>query len=165
MEFIEILWSYGEYTTAPLGYEYVVITLDLQNDGDQSITTSPHGWNLIAYVIKYEHDASTFNRSIGYQDMEIVKGRNIETKIVYLVKGNPTNIHLQFDGIWGIVRFLKRLTITWIELHCELVLENVSLVLQRDKVLLFYRADISFPISIDWGGIINFGWFLGIFNS
>jgi hypothetical protein len=46
-----------------------------------------------------------------------------------------------------------------------LVLENVSLVLQRDKVLLFYRADISFPISIDWGGIINFGWFLGIFNS
>ena len=57
---------------------------------------------MIAYVIKYEHDASTFNRSIGYQDMEIVKGRNIETKIVYLVKGNPTNIHLQFDGIWGI---------------------------------------------------------------
>ena len=102
MEFIEILWSYGEYTTAPLGYEYVVLTLYLQNDGDQSITTSPHGWNLIAYVIKYEHDASTFNRSIGYQDIEIVKGRNIETKIVYLVKGNPTNIHLQFDGIWGI---------------------------------------------------------------
>ena len=63
-------------------------------------------------VYKRQHDASTFNRSIGYQDIEIVKGRNIETKIVYLVKRNPTNIHLQFDGIWGIVRFLKRLTIT-----------------------------------------------------
>jgi len=92
----------GEYTIAPSGYEYVVITLYLQNDGDQSITTSPHGWNLIADGIKYEHDASTFDRSIGYQDIEIVKGRNIETKIVYLVKGKPTNIHLQFDGIWGI---------------------------------------------------------------
>lgn len=92
----------GEYTTASSGYEYVVITLYLQNDGDQSITTSPHGWNLIADGIKYENDASTFDRSIGYQDIEIVKGRNIETKIVYLVKGKPTNIHLQFDGIWGI---------------------------------------------------------------
>ena len=92
----------GEYTTAPSGYEYIVITLYLQNDGDQSITTSPHGWNLIADGIKYENDASTFDRSIGYQDIEIVKGRNIETKIVYLVKGKPTNIHLQFDGIWGI---------------------------------------------------------------
>jgi hypothetical protein len=102
----------GEYTTASSGYEYVVITLYLQNDGNQSITTNPHGWNLITYGIKYEHDTSTFDRSIGYQDIEIVKGRNIETKIVYLVKRNPTNIHLQFDGIWGIVRFLKRLTIT-----------------------------------------------------
>jgi hypothetical protein len=92
----------GEYTTAPAGYEYVVIILYIQNDGDQSITTSPSGWNLIADGIKYEHDASTFDRSIGYQDIEIVKGRNIETKIVYLVKGKPTNIHLQFDGIWGI---------------------------------------------------------------
>ena len=92
----------GEYTIAPLGYEYVVITLYIQNDGDQSITTSPSGWNLIADGIKYEHDASTFDRSIAYQDIEIVKGRNIETKIVYLVKGKPTNVHLQFDGIWGI---------------------------------------------------------------
>ena len=95
MEFIEILWSYGEYTTASLGYEYVVLTLYLQNDGDQSITTSPHGWNLIAYGIKYEHDASTFNRSIGYQDIEIVKCGDIEAKRVYLGKGYSTHkMHL-----------------------------------------------------------------------
>jgi len=43
-----------------------------------------------------------FDHPIGYQYIEIVKGRNIETKIVYRVKGKPTNIHLQFDGIWGI---------------------------------------------------------------
>ena len=92
----------GEYTTAPSGYEYIVITLYLQNDDGQSITTSPSGWNLIADELMFEHDFSTFDRSIGYQDIEIVKGRNIETKIVYLVKGKPTNIHLQFDGIWGI---------------------------------------------------------------
>ena len=101
MEFIEILWSYGEYTTAPLGYEYIVLTLYLQNDGDQSITTSPHGWNLIAYGIKYEHDASTFNRSIDYQDIEIVNCGEIKTKMVHLVKGHPTNDQLQYNGTWS----------------------------------------------------------------
>ena len=59
----------GEYTTAPSGYEYIVITLYLQNDGGQSITTSSSGWNLIADELKYEHDSSTFDRSIGYQDI------------------------------------------------------------------------------------------------
>ena len=57
---------------------------------------------MIADELKYEHDTSMFDNSIGYQYIEIVIGRNIETKIVYHVKGKPTNIHLQFDGIWDI---------------------------------------------------------------
>ncbi len=64
---------------------------------------------MIADGLKYEHDASMFDHSIGYQDIEIVKGRNIEIKIVYRVKGKPTNIHLQFDGIWGIGSTFKEI--------------------------------------------------------
>jgi hypothetical protein len=94
--------SYGRIYDCSSGYVYRIITLYLHNDGGQSITTSPSCWNLIADGLKYEYDAITFDRSIGYQDIEIVKDRNIETKIVYLVKGKPTNIHLQLDGIWGI---------------------------------------------------------------
>jgi hypothetical protein len=29
------------------------------------------------------------------------KFRDIETKIVYLVKGHPTHFQLQYDGTWG----------------------------------------------------------------
>ena len=42
-----------------------------------------------------------FESSLGYQDIEIVKGGDIETKIVYLVKGHSTNAHLQSNGLCG----------------------------------------------------------------
>jgi hypothetical protein len=43
----------------------------------------------------------TFDSSLGYQDIEVVNGGEIETKIVYLAKGNPTPAHLQYDRTWG----------------------------------------------------------------
>ena len=85
----------------PVGYEYIVVTLYLKNIGDQKITTSSSGWNLIANGLKYGHDVNTFNGSLGRQDIEIAKGGDIETKIVYLIKGHPTHFQLQYDGTWA----------------------------------------------------------------
>jgi len=86
------------YSSASAGYEYAVVTLYLQNYGDQKITTNPSGWNLIANGLKYGYNSMTFDSSLGYQDIEVVNGGEIETKIVYLVKGNLTPAHLQYDG-------------------------------------------------------------------
>ena len=101
-------WDWKWYETshigdnkAPVGSEYIVATLYLRNIGDQKITTSANGWNLIADGLKYEQDTNTFNSSLGLQDIEIAKGGDIETKIVYLVKGHPTHFQLQYDGKWG----------------------------------------------------------------
>ena len=33
--------------------------------------------------------------------MEFVNGGEIETEIVYIVKGHPTHFQLQYDGKWG----------------------------------------------------------------
>ena len=103
-------WDWTWHTTdhigtskAPVGYEYIVATLYLKNIGDQKITTSSNGWNLIANSLKYEHDVNTFNGSLGRQDIEIAKGGDIESKIVYLVKGYPTHFQLQYDGKWATV--------------------------------------------------------------
>ncbi len=53
---------------------------------------------MITDGLKYKHDANTFDSYLGYQDIEIVKCGDIETKIVYLVKGHPTHAQLQYDG-------------------------------------------------------------------
>jgi hypothetical protein len=42
----------------------------------------------------------TFDSSLGYQDIEVVNGGEIETKIVYLLKGNPATAYLQYNGTW-----------------------------------------------------------------
>jgi len=38
---------------------------------------------------------------LGPHDIYIVKGGDIETKIVYLVKGHPSYAHLQYNGTWA----------------------------------------------------------------
>jgi hypothetical protein len=65
------------------------------------MTTNPSGWNLITDGLKYEYNSITFDSSLGYQDIQIVNGGEIETKMVYLVKGHPTNVQLQYNGTWS----------------------------------------------------------------
>ena len=38
---------------------------------------------------------------MGNQDVDVVKRGELESKIVYLVKGHPTHAQLQYDGTWG----------------------------------------------------------------
>jgi hypothetical protein len=49
-----------------------------------------------------EYEANTFDSSLGHQDIKIVKGGDIETKIVYLVKGHSASAQLQYMelGVW-----------------------------------------------------------------
>ena len=65
------------------------------------MTTNLSGWNLIADGLKYGYNSITFDSSLGYQDIEIVNGGEIKTKMVYLVKGHPTNAQLQYNGTWS----------------------------------------------------------------
>jgi hypothetical protein len=74
---------------------------------------------LIADETKYEYSSTTFDSSIGYQDIEIVKGGDIETKIVYLVKGHSTVLIYDIMDyvIW--VRTLNKLNIMEIKVYHE----------------------------------------------
>jgi len=46
------------------------------------------------------HCTNTFDSILGYQDIEIVNGGDIETKIVYLVKRYSIRAQLQYNGTW-----------------------------------------------------------------
>jgi hypothetical protein len=58
--------------------------------------------DLIADGLKHEHNTNTFNGLLGHQAIEVVNGGEIETKILYLVKGDPATANLQYDGTWGL---------------------------------------------------------------
>ena len=41
-----------------------------------------------------------FDSLLGYQDIKVVNGKEIKTKRAYLVKDNPTDAQLQYNGTW-----------------------------------------------------------------
>lgn len=90
--------SISEYYTAPSGYSYAIVKIYLKNDADQKVTTNPYSWIFTADGIQYNPDSSTFSDIIGHQDVDVVKGGEIETKIVYLVKGDPSEANLTYDS-------------------------------------------------------------------
>lgn len=90
--------SINEYYTAPSGYSYAIVKLYLKNDADQKVTTNPYSWIFTADGIQYNPDSSTFSDIIGHQDVDVVKGGEIETQIVYLVKGDPLEAELAYDS-------------------------------------------------------------------
>jgi hypothetical protein len=72
---------------------------------------------LIADGLKCEYSSTIFDSSLGYQNIEIVKGGDIETKIVYLVKGYSTMLiyNIMEYVVW--VRALNKLTIMGIKVY------------------------------------------------
>lgn len=91
----------GNYHTAPVGASYVIVSIYLKNNGDTSISTNPYHWNFVANGIKYTANTATYDSSIRHQTVEVGKGGEIETQIVYLVNGVPPEATLEYNGLSG----------------------------------------------------------------
>ena len=84
----------------------------------------------------------------------VVKGEDIETKIVYLVKGYSTHAQLQYDGNWGIEMGQKeplKITLSgilrWIFGLFFIIIAS-EMVTEREyfsAVFIFMAAFVSFP--------------------
>jgi archaellum component FlaG (FlaF/FlaG flagellin family) len=85
--------------SAPSGYNYAVVTVYIKNEADNSVSTNPLNWSLIADGIKYTPDASISSNSIKHQTVDVGKGGEIETQFVYLIKGDPSEAILRYKGV------------------------------------------------------------------
>lgn len=94
-----ITQSISQYYVAPAGYNYVIATIYLKNNADVPVSTNPYYWKFTADGLQYSADASTFSDVINHQNIEVGKGGEIETTIVYLVKGYPAEAEIGYYGI------------------------------------------------------------------
>lgn len=83
---------------APAGECYVIIDLDICNNAEQSVSTNPFFWSFTANGLKYTADSATFSSEIDHQSVDVGQGGGLETQIVYLVKGNPSDAYLTYTG-------------------------------------------------------------------
>lgn len=90
----------GEYYTAPENKIYVIVTIKINNTGDQTYTTNPYSWHLRIGDLYYQHDVSTYDSSLNQMTTDVGPGGKITTKIAYLVDGNPSisDLDLYYDG-------------------------------------------------------------------
>jgi len=93
--------SIGQYNVAPSGSKYVVVKIYLKNNADQSISTNPYLWDFTTDGIKYTLDSATFSQEINHQSVDVGKGGEMETEIVYVVKGDPNEAVLSYNGFSG----------------------------------------------------------------
>ena len=75
--------------------------LYLKNNADTSISSNPASWKLIINGLQHDEDSATFDASIGNQAVNVLKGGELKTNIVYSVKGYPTTGYLKYDRSYG----------------------------------------------------------------
>jgi hypothetical protein len=90
--------SIGQYYTAPAGYSYAVVQIYLKNNANNPVSTNSFYWKFTADGLQYDADASTYSEGINHQNIEVGKGGEIETYIVYLVKGSPAEATIDYYG-------------------------------------------------------------------
>lgn len=90
----------GDYYKAPENKIYVIVTVKIDNTGDQTYSTNPNYWHLKIGDMYYQYDSSTFDSSLNHMTADIGPNGKITTKIVYLVDGNPSisDLDLYYDG-------------------------------------------------------------------
>lgn len=95
-----ITHTIGEYYTSPEGESYVIVTIKIDNAGDQTYSTNPGYWHLKIGDMYYQHDSATYDGSLNHMTADIGPGGKITTKMAYLVDGNPaiSDLELYYDG-------------------------------------------------------------------
>lgn len=98
-----ITWDYykttkiNDYTIAPSGKNYYVVTIHFNNTGTDTYSTNAFYWKLTADGVTYTTDASTFSMP-GYKLVDVGPGGKTDSQFVFLVDGEPTDISLEYNG-------------------------------------------------------------------
>jgi PGF-pre-PGF domain-containing protein len=90
----------GKYNTAPTGKRYAVVTLKINNTGDQTYSTNPNYWHLKIGDVYYQYDIATFDDSLHQLTADVGPAGKITVGIAYLVDRNLSisDIDMYYDG-------------------------------------------------------------------
>lgn len=89
----------GTYHEAPTGYVYAIVTLRLKNNADQSVSTNPYFWKFIADGVEYSYDAVSYTDTIGHQTVEVHKGGDFTTKIVFIIDDDVSGGYIEYEWV------------------------------------------------------------------
>jgi hypothetical protein len=74
-----------------------MVTLYVKNDASQPVSTNAWYWKLVVDGVQYSRDMETFSTSFYKPPVELEKGGEIETQIVYRLNGIPSHAEIVYD--------------------------------------------------------------------
>lgn len=84
---------------APDGYYYLIVTLKLKNESNIPVSTNPYFWSITSNGVTYYHDSVTFyDKYINNQVVEVGKGGEFTTQIVYVVPKDLRQFNINYIG-------------------------------------------------------------------
>lgn len=95
-------WSFNAsidniYIDVPDGYSFVSVTINIHNNGNNSISTDPSCWKFISHGVSYSYEPLTSALDIASQS-EVKPGENLTIIVNYLVKGEPKTASLEYNS-------------------------------------------------------------------
>jgi len=91
--------SLDEYQwEASAGNKFAVVTIRIVNDAEKSVSTNAFYWTLTVSGVGYTAHTATWDDSIGYQVVDVGKGADFTTKVVYEVPASASSYFLSYQG-------------------------------------------------------------------
>jgi len=100
---VDHVGEYNEYIGYPYeaktDFDFLIITLKIVNNADREVSTNPWFWELNADGISYNHHMATYDESIGQTTVDVEKGGDFTTKMVFEVPETVSDATLEYVPI------------------------------------------------------------------
>lgn len=90
--------SLGEFTEAPSGKVFLVITMNIENHGYKEFSTNPFFFKVISNNVKYDTSGYSFTIDDKLDSVDLLDGGSTKGSLVFEVPSGIGNYQLQYSG-------------------------------------------------------------------
>jgi len=82
------------------GYTFAIVTIRIVNNASKTVSTNPWNWEMIINGVEYSHHTATYDDEINHITVDVGKGGDITTEVVYEIPADATFYELKYTGLF-----------------------------------------------------------------
>lgn len=82
------------------GYIFAIVTIRIVNNASKTVSTNPWNWEMVINGVEYSHHIATYDDEINHITVDVGKGGDATTEIVYEIPAGATSYKLKYTGLF-----------------------------------------------------------------
>ena len=82
------------------GYIFAIVTIRIVNNASKTVSTNPWNWRMVINGVEYLHHTATYDDEINQITVDVGKGGDVTTEIVYEIPADATSYELKYTGLF-----------------------------------------------------------------